>query len=445
MVMRREQVLKICLNHALTSDIVYNLKDEKTWIFAANDFSEGELSLQKFCLRLSNKEVALQFKNAVDNAVRGKPVVEAETKPTEPDHKVDEDVVFVSHAQANAEEKQKAKDLMLPENYYMYKHREPCRGCRGCSHEDAKSDSKPKTITVTEVAAALAKQTAAQATPTTPMQAKLPSFQSPTNSLYGTPGNDKTFDTSIFRTPLGSIGSNTVTSTPTNSSSGSDATNKENLFAQKPSVFKNFGDQRSIFGTPQGTPTPLFGAGDFQTPVSTKSSLLAPPKLSALNVSSDNQATQIKSIFSSAQVKPSFGEQSVFGGAAGISSNKSIFGFAVDKPKDESSMEVKSIFGGDGTSVNLFSGATQGSIFGPGSLSSNQPKAGAFGTGASSLFGSAKTNVSDETKNETNTFSSFWAQVQPDQTQVTELLPLKLENNLSFATLSTSGSGFESK
>lgn len=444
--MRREQVFKICLNHALTSDLVYNPKDEKTWLFAANDFSEGELALQKFCLRFSNKEIAMQFKNAIDNSVQGIPIdVEVEPKTTKSDQKVDDDVVFVSEIQANAEDKQKAMNLRLPENFYMYKYKEPCSGCRGCSDEDTKLDTQPpRTITVSEVAAALAKQNVTQASLITPMKSNLPTFQSPTNSIYGTPGIDKSFDTSTFRTPLGSIGSNTV-STPTNSSSdaGIDG-NKENVLTKKSNIFSNFGDQTSIFGTPQLAPAP-FGAGDSQTPVSNKSSLIAPPKLSTFNVSSSNQAPEVKSIFSSVQAKPAFGEPSIFSGA-GISSNKSIFGFAAEKSKDESSPEVKSIFGGNETSVNLFSDTSQGSLFGPGSLtSSNPPKSEpiTFGTGGTSMFGSAP--LTNSATSEINKFATIWAPIPSDPKPVNEL-PLKLENNLSFAALSTSGPpGFESK
>lgn len=67
--MRREQVLKICLNHLLTSDIEYIEKDEKSWLFYAADFSEGEISHEQFCIRFKNSEVAQEFKKAVTDAV----------------------------------------------------------------------------------------------------------------------------------------------------------------------------------------------------------------------------------------------------------------------------------------------------------------------------------------------------------------------------------------
>lgn len=66
--MRREQVLKICLNHYLTSDIDYKPKDDRTWLFSAADYSDGEISYQQFCIRFKNGEVAKQFMDAVDKA-----------------------------------------------------------------------------------------------------------------------------------------------------------------------------------------------------------------------------------------------------------------------------------------------------------------------------------------------------------------------------------------
>lgn len=67
--MRRDQVLKICLNHALTANIDYTKKEDKAWFFVAPDFSEGEVSYDNFCLRFKTAEIADEFKVAVDKAL----------------------------------------------------------------------------------------------------------------------------------------------------------------------------------------------------------------------------------------------------------------------------------------------------------------------------------------------------------------------------------------
>lgn len=69
-VMRREQVLKICLNHVLTPEIEYLPKDDKTWLFSAPDFSEGEILRQQFCLRFKSAEIAQDFKKAVESSLK---------------------------------------------------------------------------------------------------------------------------------------------------------------------------------------------------------------------------------------------------------------------------------------------------------------------------------------------------------------------------------------
>lgn len=69
--MRREKILKICLNHILTNDIEYLPKDDKTWLFSAPDFSEGEIQHHQFCLRFKFPEIAQDFKKAVNDALGG--------------------------------------------------------------------------------------------------------------------------------------------------------------------------------------------------------------------------------------------------------------------------------------------------------------------------------------------------------------------------------------
>ena len=43
LVMRREQILKLCLNHFVLPDLELKPKDEKTWMWNAADYSDGEI------------------------------------------------------------------------------------------------------------------------------------------------------------------------------------------------------------------------------------------------------------------------------------------------------------------------------------------------------------------------------------------------------------------
>ncbi|XP_032517720.2 E3 SUMO-protein ligase RanBP2-like [Danaus plexippus] len=453
--MRREQVHKICLNHALNKNITYQPKDEKSWFFFANDFSEGEILLQNFCLRFQNKEVALQFKEAVDNALSGK----SETSKVDADNKLNnsEDVVFVNEIQASNEDKQKARDLMLPENFYNYVNKEPCQGCRGCDD----SDKIPVSNKVTS------KSIKPDPVTTTPLKTSSASnFQSPVNSLYGTPTNlDRTIDTTVFRTPLGAIGSNTTTvfaSSANNSVVEQDSPDKENTLTNS-STSENSQTPATIISGSQDSSSSV-------NPPATKSWILAPPKLSVPNTAKETtDKEESKSLFGSTNKTSMFGDKksasfenkSIFG-SGGVSTNKSIFGFNLQNNKgDTQASESGSIFSSD-KPVNLFSSSSSGSIFGPAALKSNQstPPTGFFSSVGTFTFGSQnkepifsakpadaaaseKNTVSDKDTSPSETHESKKDTLKEEKS-VSDNAPVKADNAL-FSALSSSGPGFDLK
>ncbi|KAG4077318.1 hypothetical protein HA402_009719 [Bradysia odoriphaga] len=120
-VMRREQILKICLNHALNEDVEYNVKDDKSWHFIVNDFSEGEVELMQFCLRFKTPEIAQEFRQAVRDALGGNPISQTSNG-------------IVSDDNLTQEEKTNISQLKLPSGFYS--HKTDCTGCRGCSADD---------------------------------------------------------------------------------------------------------------------------------------------------------------------------------------------------------------------------------------------------------------------------------------------------------------------
>ena len=93
LLMRREQVLKICLNHYVNPALVaaFKEKDTKSWTWAAQDFSDGELTSMTFALRFKSPDISSDFKAALDAAVaslgtaapttESKPAAAAESKP----------------------------------------------------------------------------------------------------------------------------------------------------------------------------------------------------------------------------------------------------------------------------------------------------------------------------------------------------------------------------
>lgn len=124
--MRREQIHKICLNHNLTSDIEYKPKDTKSWQFIANDFSEGSYELDNFSLRFKTEEISRDFKNAIDDALSG--------KPPKVNGNANDQTDTVSNE--TDEEGKKIINLKLPTDFFDYKAKTDCTGCRGCSSDD---------------------------------------------------------------------------------------------------------------------------------------------------------------------------------------------------------------------------------------------------------------------------------------------------------------------
>lgn len=354
--MRREQVYKICLNHALTKDITYTAKDDKTWLFGANDFSEGELALQSFCLRFANMEIASQFKEAIDKSLNANYVP---TKTNE-----DDDVIFVKEIESSSEDKEKAKALMLPENFYTYLNKEPCQGCRGCSDEDAAASNL------------------------SPNKHKVQGGDNFNESVYKTPSNiNKSVDTSIFRTPLEVNAPNTDNEKENKKQSSNDFIKKEKQTGLlSNNIFRNIFAQNKYEVTQENDTAT--GTIVSQTSANTKTSILAPPKLS---VTAGETSSGPKSIFSSKNENSVI--KNIFGNAPmAASTDKSKFTFSnFPKINNNEKPEIKSIFGDNQqTSGNIFNAG--GSIFGSMAiLGENKPVSG--------LFGSALSNEQSSTVN----------------------------------------------
>lgn len=130
-VMRREQIFKICLNHVLDHDIEYKQKDDKSWHFVVNDFSEGAIELEQLCLRFKTPEISEEFKKAIDDALSG---VSSKQNGGGSHHEPENRQTLQS--KLSAEEEKKITDLKLPPHFFAYKDHTTCSGCRGCASEE---------------------------------------------------------------------------------------------------------------------------------------------------------------------------------------------------------------------------------------------------------------------------------------------------------------------
>lgn len=90
LLMRRDQVHKICANHLLTSDMELTMmkNSDRALLWVANDFSEEIVQLEKFCIKFKTPEEALRFQDVFnDSKVK---YGQSPTKPkveTEPEKK----------------------------------------------------------------------------------------------------------------------------------------------------------------------------------------------------------------------------------------------------------------------------------------------------------------------------------------------------------------------
>ena len=59
--MKREETLDVCLNHEITSAITFRLKDDKSWLWAAQDFSDVVGKTETFMIRFRDAETSKAF------------------------------------------------------------------------------------------------------------------------------------------------------------------------------------------------------------------------------------------------------------------------------------------------------------------------------------------------------------------------------------------------
>eukprot|EP00246_Nothoceros_aenigmaticus_P005279 TRINITY_DN17206_c0_g1_i1.p1 TRINITY_DN17206_c0_g1~~TRINITY_DN17206_c0_g1_i1.p1 ORF type:complete len:229 (-),score=57.70 TRINITY_DN17206_c0_g1_i1:486-1172(-) len=70
LLMRQNRTLKICANHLVVPSVSLgeHAGSDKSWVWHASDFSDGELKEELFCIRFGNIENAQKFKSAYEEA-----------------------------------------------------------------------------------------------------------------------------------------------------------------------------------------------------------------------------------------------------------------------------------------------------------------------------------------------------------------------------------------
>ncbi|KAI2660969.1 E3 SUMO-protein ligase RanBP2 [Labeo rohita] len=136
LVMRREQVLKLCANHWITTNMKLEPMKaaEKAWTWSAFDFADGDGSAETLAVRFRLRETADAFKKSFEEAVitsfNG-----AEREEQSAQERSDADVQIVFERKPTADQAELAAGLMLPHTFFCYRN-DPGHA----SHEDDDDD-----------------------------------------------------------------------------------------------------------------------------------------------------------------------------------------------------------------------------------------------------------------------------------------------------------------
>ncbi|KZP12092.1 hypothetical protein FIBSPDRAFT_921946 [Athelia psychrophila] len=121
LVMRRDKTLKVCANHAISSEMSLqpNIGSDRSWVWkVAADYSESPPTAETLAIRFANSENAGQFKTAFETAQKtnaGSVPDAAETAPAEAESTPEEPAAPAEKAEepsVTVEEKEPEKEAV---------------------------------------------------------------------------------------------------------------------------------------------------------------------------------------------------------------------------------------------------------------------------------------------------------------------------------------------
>ena len=129
-VMRREQIHKLCANHYITADMELkeNAGSDRSWVWSVNaDFADGVAKSELFAVRFKNREDAAKFREMFIECQQNNEMKVSEVSPVEenPSDDQDDEVVVVFEKVPSPEQKERAKLYNLPETYYCFEEESP--------------------------------------------------------------------------------------------------------------------------------------------------------------------------------------------------------------------------------------------------------------------------------------------------------------------------------
>ena len=155
--MRREQVLKICCNHYLLPHMTLTplANSDRAWVwYTSGEFSDETCKAEQLAVKFKERDTAQNFKEVFDACVHfltsdmpansSVPAVHSLDQTQDTDDNDDSCDVVITQIEVPTREKMDlARRFMLPETFYNYENKDPCPGCRGCLGEDQSDTHQP--------------------------------------------------------------------------------------------------------------------------------------------------------------------------------------------------------------------------------------------------------------------------------------------------------------
>ena len=123
-VMRRDQIHKLCANHYITTAMELKLNEgsDRSWVWSVDaDFADGVAKSELFAVRFKFREDAVIFRDKFvecqkKNEIKPTEVSSFEEKRSD----VDDEVEIIFTKSPSLEQKQKAQAYLLPETFYCF-------------------------------------------------------------------------------------------------------------------------------------------------------------------------------------------------------------------------------------------------------------------------------------------------------------------------------------
>lgn len=425
-VMRRDQVLKICLNHALDGDVQYQKKDDKSWQFVVNDFSEGTFEVMNFSLRFKTAEIAGEFRDAVDRALGGEESVKTPSGGGKLNSTLESTIStpnsnfnYSQLSDISLDDKELTTKLKLPEGFFD-SPKQPCKGCRGCDPDSfvfpsygaavnvELVDDKPLPVSVAQV----------KKVPVAPKLSKSP------KKVSFSEHTEEQKVTSLF----GSV----VMPSTTESKSSPFSINSF-VAAEKQSSTGNIFGSVTKPATDQGTPKSIFGGG-FLSSTGTGSPASGSIFSSSLNTTPNPVIKPTQDAFKSPLLQPA----AAFGAttASTPSLNKSAEGVQLfGSSFGTSTPPTQSIFGGSPAATTATANST-GPVFGSGGNMGSKLSFGSVPGSDQKVFGSGM-SFADAAKGFDKKVVEGVEKVEPPKADILD----KADSGMSFASLASGTDG----